>query len=1019
MHKQKSSSALRAAAGSVEMVQTLEGRVMLSITPVATPVTISWQGHTVETYAGQYIIQTQHLTKFQSLAAKKGFTDVKSLGGLGDYSFNSDLPLASLQKLAASVKDTISLFEPNIIHHIASTSTNDPLLVNQWGMSNTGQTEPYDYNGDGVVTPYNEIQNPTPPTVISYPSPPYPNENKVGTVGADIDASQAWDLTTGSKSVVVAVLDSGIDLNHPDLVSNIWTNPLDTAANGNNGDGYPNDVHGWNFVADNNDVTDDNGHGTNVSGIIGAVGNNGQGVTGVDWNVSLLPVKVADASGSIPSGTEIAGLNYCINLKAHGINIVAMNESLGGSIFPLDLMELGAIAAAGKAGILDVVAAGNDGANLDLSESTPGKLSAAGPTVITVGAVDDQFKLATFSNFGATSVDLAAPGIDIFSTSPTYSVTLNNEVAMSQPDIPQFSQTYGYLSGTSQATPSVAGIIALEAAANPLASPAELKRALLQGVTYDPQLAATNGSPALVATSGVANAFKAVQNILNDYVGTNTAHQGNWVNFYGSSGAYVVGESTSFPSFVNVTQTGGAPVVLSNSTKDLAGLQRVSDPTQRVSAYEATAGVESINLQFTDGHVHETTIYAADLDHQKRIETIAIYDTATNTLLNYQTISNFNKGQYLTWDLRGSVTMVITKGSGPNAVYSGLFFDTPAAAPTTYQSTDTTTTGQNWRNQYGSQGSVVTGDQSVLPSYISTFSLVGTTGTILRAKTRASVALQKVTDVNSGIEATWSSATHLDLNLAVNDGLAHIVTLYMADYDHKHRQQRIQVIDSATGSVLTTQDISNFSNGLYMSFRIAASTTFRITNTGGPSAVLSGFFFDAPYGEGVHFLGIDTTTRGDWKSSQYGNFTSYVVGDNFPGFDNPANTSIQVTGATENLLNFAKPVISATALLKATSQSTNQNIEAYLSSPTSMVVAYDPRDDVQHTVALYFADYQNTHRLETVTIYNPATLQVLTRQTISNFAKGKYLTFDEQGQLLITISNGGYPNAVLSGVFTN
>jgi subtilisin family serine protease len=1011
------SDALRAAIGNAP-IEMLENRVMMS---TGTQIQLNWKGHTVQAYADQYIVQTQHLSLFQSLAAKEGFTDVTSLGGQGDYSFDSTLPVATLLKLAAKDTQTIAVLQPNVIGHIDNTTTDDPLLSSQWQLQNTGQIEPYDYNGDGVVTPYNELQNPTPPAVISYPSPPYPNDNKVGTVGDDIDATQAWDITTGSKSVVVAVLDTGIDLQHPDLVSNIWTNPLDTAANNDNGDGYPDDINGWNFVADNNDVEDDNGHGTNVAGIIGATGNNEQGVSGVDWNVSLLPVKVADANGDVPDSALIAGIDYCLTLKADGINIVAMNESLGADNFPTDILEQDAVAAAGKAGILDVVAAGNSSMNVDNNQFTPANYSATLSSVITVAAVDNQFKLAYFSNYGATTVDLAAPGVDIFSTAPTYVVTLDDpsnpdSIPNTQPDIPQFTEDYGYLSGTSQATPSVTGIIALEAAANPTASPAQLKAALLEGVTYDPALASVNNNPPLVATSGVANAFKAVENIKEDFVSSNTTRQGSWVNFYGSQGEYVVGESTAFPSFVTGTITGGSPVLLDNTTKNLAGLQRVSDTSQRLSAYEASTTSEQIGLDFTDGETHQVSIYLADLDHKKREETIGIYDTATGALLNAQTIGAFTKGEYLTWDLQGNVTISVINDSGPSAVFSGIFFDPPSTAPVTNQGTDTTTTGENWQNQYGSQGAYVIGDAAHLPSYVSLFTASGAAGMVLNSKTRATVALQKITDVNSGIEAYDYSATEMDFNIGISDGLTHIVTLYLADYGNKHRQERIQVINSATGALLTSEDFSNFSKGVYASFRISSSSTFKIINTGGPNAVVSGIFFDAPFGENVSYVGTDTTTQGNWQQSQYGLSTGYIVGYNFPQIDAPTNPDIEVTGGTEHVIG--NPVSNPAALVESDTGGVTDRIESYLQTQTSMTIAYNPGDAISHTLALYFADYQNDHRIETVTIYNPATLQVLTSQTISNFSKGKYLVFNETGELLITITNGGYPDAVLSGIFS-
>jgi len=416
-----------------ELAQRLESRVMLSST--ANIVNVAWDGHTFQAYQGQYVAETQNLNLFQSLAAREGFTSVKSLGGGGYYSFDSALPVATMAKFASKYKLAFKTLTPNAISHLASTVPTDPQIVNQWGLINSGQVEPYDYYGTGVVTPYNQVQNPIPPAVINFPSPPYPNDNKVGTPGQDINATKAWDITTGSKNVVVAVLDSGMDLTNPDLIANTWTNPLDTAANNFNGDGFPSDVNGWNFVAGSNNVTDDYGHGTAVAGVIGAAGNNQIGVSGVDWNVSLLTVKIADGTGTVSDENEISGINYCVMLKDMGINIVVMNESIADTnAFPQNLVVSDALKQATKAGILDVVAAGNDGVpitttgvNLDAFPSTPASFGLSNPNIITVAATDNQGLLATFSNYGATAVDLAAPGVDIMTTAPVATSILSME----------------------------------------------------------------------------------------------------------------------------------------------------------------------------------------------------------------------------------------------------------------------------------------------------------------------------------------------------------------------------------------------------------------------------------------------------------------------------------------------------------------------------------------------------------------------------------------------------------------
>ena len=173
-----------------------------------------------------------------------------------------------------------------------------------------------------------------------------------GTPGDDIDATQAWNITTGSRNVVVAVIDSGVDYTDPDLAANIWTNP-------NAGqDGFSGDLHGYNFVADNGDPMDDNGHGTLVAGEIGAVGNNGVGVTGVNWNVTIMPLKFLDANGGGYTSDAIRAINYAtMERTQYGVNVRVINASWSSSQSDAGLNA--AIQAAGNAGILFVAAAGN------------------------------------------------------------------------------------------------------------------------------------------------------------------------------------------------------------------------------------------------------------------------------------------------------------------------------------------------------------------------------------------------------------------------------------------------------------------------------------------------------------------------------------------------------------------------------------------------------------------------------------------------------------------------------------
>ena len=270
--------------------------------------------------------------------------------------------------------------------------------------------------------------------------------------GGGISAESAWNQTTGSQSVVVGVIDTGIDIQHLDLKDNIFVNPGDTSVNGvdDDGNGFIDDVNGWDFFHNDRTVfdnADEDVHGTHVAGTIGARGNNGIGVVGVNWNVQLLPLKAGGIT-SAPGTNLLEAYNYAKMMRQRGINLRVLNNSYGSPLFSITLRN--AIKELGDAGILFIASAGNDTLNNDHVPQYPASYEL--PNVISV-AISTQggFFATSFSNRGPQTVHLGAPGEDILSTTPRGYTGPGLVSALTEAD----GSTYSFADGTSMAAPHV------------------------------------------------------------------------------------------------------------------------------------------------------------------------------------------------------------------------------------------------------------------------------------------------------------------------------------------------------------------------------------------------------------------------------------------------------------------------------------------------------------------------------------------------------------------------------------
>jgi len=440
-------------------LECVEDRLLLSASSLIQE--INWLGTEQEAFSGHWILsldgwsgglseQQQSLEEqFAALGLSSQLSVDTHLGADGLFRIDT-APQLQYDDVLATVSNLAGFeyLEPDFVLEIAAVPS-DPEFSDLWGLDNPG--------GSG------------------------------GVAGADISAVDAWNVTTGSSNVVVGVVDTGIDYTHPDLAGNMWINPGEVAGDhiDNDNNGYVDDIYGWDFYNNDADPRDFRSHGTHVAGTIGAVGNNGIGVTGVNWDVGLMALKIADddpAGRFVSSSAATAALNYVAMMRTeHGINVRVTNHSWGGGGVSTALRN--AIEANAAADILLVAAAGNDTRDNDAVPQYPASYDVG--NIVSVASTTRADQLSSFSNWGATSVDLAAPGSSVFSTVP--------------------GGGYGTKSGTSMATPHVAGVAALAWAFSPNATYQQIKAALMAGVDPLPALAG------ITVTGGRLNAARTLE----------------------------------------------------------------------------------------------------------------------------------------------------------------------------------------------------------------------------------------------------------------------------------------------------------------------------------------------------------------------------------------------------------------------------------------------------------------------------------------------------------------------------
>ncbi len=432
------------------------GLLILSLCTIAA--TISGNASEMESVPGEFLVK---LKPQYNLSAQEATQNLERLSNqLGVFvsevvSLHPDSQWVLVKKATVELESyalkqlnenpMVDIAEPNFIYNTVRTP-NDPMLGQLWGLINVGQKD---------------------------------SSGKDGLKGTDIGIEKAWDLQTGSKKVVVAVIDTGVDYTIEDLAGNVWINSAEAngkAGEDDDGNGIVDDIYGYNAINNSGDPKDDHGHGSHCSGTIGAKGDDGKGIVGVNWDVQIMGVKFLSASGSGSLANAIKGIDYATKM---GANI--MSNSWGGGGFSTALKE--AIERASAKGILFVAAAGNSSSNNDTTPAYPASYEV--PNVMSVAALDNQGAIASFSNYGKRSVHVAAPGVNVLSTTPA---------------------GYKSWSGTSMATPHVSGLAALLMAHDASLDAFAIRERIMK--TAKP-IASLRGK---VSTNGLIDAYLALTN---------------------------------------------------------------------------------------------------------------------------------------------------------------------------------------------------------------------------------------------------------------------------------------------------------------------------------------------------------------------------------------------------------------------------------------------------------------------------------------------------------------------------
>jgi hypothetical protein len=490
------------------------------------------------------------------------------------------------------------------------------------------------------------------------------------------------------------------------------------------------------------------------------------------------------------------------------------------------------------------------------------------------------------------------------------------------------------------------------------------------------------------------------------YVRNQRSIGGSWKGVFGKDGgASYLNNLLLPPDYVRINGYQNFPLTWNTGTQDYRAIQPRAG-TNRVAGAWYNSELMSFYLRFNSGMEHQVSFYFLDYDRQGREQYVEFYDLDSGEIFGGEYISNFGNGYYSTWNLRGNVGIRVNRLKGASCVLSGMFFDQLPGASAALVERDAETRG-SWIGKYGSDGGLAIPYGTLVPPNYLKINAFRNYPLIWEEDTSDLRALQKPGSI-SRVASAWHATNEMFFYLQYSDDDVRQLSFYFADYDRAQRAQKLELFDMDTGNRLISETLTNFSNGIYLTYNVAGRIGMKLTRLSGPNVVLNGLFFDPPLANLAEFYDSDTSSAGSWKGT-FGGVGHAIASEEFnlPPF---ASLSIH----TDDLRIFSKGSLNPVALQRPTGYG---GVAAVWKADKQFNVDLDCSDSNWHKVSLYFADYDGRSRQQLVEVLDGVTGRLLDRIHLSEFGSGVWITYNLTGKVTFRITALDYNEPYLSGIF--